>query len=136
MRRPGRLSATGIIGHIDHRRTFRWACAGHPPPMLLRRGTVSLLDSEHRSPLFGVLPGHQHTTATDSLRDGDLLLFYTDGMVERRGEDITEGIGVLRETLLSCDGLTPQRAQDTIVAGYAGEALEDGTCLLALQVGS
>ncbi|WP_455351720.1 PP2C family protein-serine/threonine phosphatase [Streptomyces sp. SYSU K217416] len=132
---PAALTATGIIGHIDGERTFRWACAGHPPPMLLRRGEASVLDTEHRGPLFGVMPGHQYATATVSLEGGDLLLFYTDGMIERRGEDITQGIAALRGTLLSCDGLTPQQALDTITSGYLREAHEDDACLLALQVG-
>ncbi|MFD3542217.1 PP2C family protein-serine/threonine phosphatase [Streptomyces sp. NPDC058662] len=131
---PMAETATGIIGHIDEDRTFRWACAGHPPPLLLREGQASALGTGHRGPLFGVLPGHAYGTSAFSLRPDDLLLLYTDGMVERRGEDITKGIDTLRTVLASCAGLTAREALDRIMAAYAPDDHEDDTCLLAVRL--
>ncbi|WP_405706032.1 serine/threonine-protein phosphatase [Streptomyces xanthophaeus] len=116
---PAAGTATGIIGHVDVERNFRWAWAGHPPPLLLRDGVASALGTEHRGPLFGMLPGYEYATATLALRPGDLLLLYTDGMVERRGEDITSGIANLCTVLKECTGLTAQEALDRIMAAHA-----------------
>ncbi|MEW2135220.1 PP2C family protein-serine/threonine phosphatase [Streptomyces sp. NPDC005409] len=132
---PAAETATGIIGHIDRGRRFRWACAGHPAPLLLRDGAASALDTAHRGPLFGLLPGHEYGTATVELSPGDLLLLYTDGMVERRGEDITDGIEHLGKVLAGCGGLGPQDTLDRIMEAYTPEENEDDTCLLALSVG-
>ncbi|MEU9254905.1 PP2C family protein-serine/threonine phosphatase [Streptomyces sp. NPDC048270] len=131
---PAAQTATGIIGHVDARRDFRWACAGHPAPLLLRDGRATALDTGHRGPLFGMLPGYEYATATLALRPGDLLLLYTDGMVERRGEDITAGIEALRAELVACDGLTAQAALDRIMAAYTPQTHEDDTCLLAIRL--
>lgn len=127
-------TATGIIGHIDGERHFRWACAGHPAPLLLRDGRASELDTSHRGPLFGLLPGHEFATATVPLRRGDLLLLYTDGMVERRGEDIGQGIETLRRVLVSCAGLGAQEAMDRLMAAFTPEQNEDDTCLVAVRL--
>ncbi|MGW0391218.1 PP2C family protein-serine/threonine phosphatase [Streptomyces sp. NPDC003042] len=131
---PAAETATGVIGHIDTGRRLRWACAGHPAPLLLRDGVASALDTAHRGPLFGLLPGHEYETATVALHPGDLLLLYTDGMVERRGEDITHGIDVLREVLLTCGGLSPQKTLDRIMDAYTLEDHEDDACVVALGV--
>ncbi|WP_030716014.1 PP2C family protein-serine/threonine phosphatase [Streptomyces sp. NRRL F-2580] len=131
---PAAETATAIIGHIDQERRFRWACAGHPAPLLLREGAASVLDTEHRGPLFGLLPGHEYETTTTDLLPGDLLVLYTDGMVERRGEDITDSIDVLRKVLMGCSGLGPQDTLDRIMDAYAPEEHEDDTCLVALGI--
>ncbi|MER5726751.1 PP2C family protein-serine/threonine phosphatase [Streptomyces sp. NPDC002138] len=129
---PAAETATGIIGHIDAGHTLRWACAGHPAPLLLRDGRAEALDTGHRGPLFGLVPGHAYATATVRLRPGDLLLLYTDGLVERRGEDITEGIAALMAVLVSCAGLTPQETLDRVMGSFVVEDHEDDTCLVAL----
>ncbi|MFE5536007.1 PP2C family protein-serine/threonine phosphatase [Streptomyces sp. NPDC056519] len=128
-------TATGVIGHIDGERNFLWACAGHPAPLLLRDGQASELDTSHRGPLFGLLSGHAYATATVPLRPGDLLLLYTDGMVERRGEDIGQGIEGLRRVLVSCAGLGAQETMDRLMAAFTPEENEDDTCLVAVRLG-
>ncbi|MER7759654.1 PP2C family protein-serine/threonine phosphatase [Streptomyces sp. NPDC097619] len=131
---PAAQTATGVIGHIDRERRFRWASAGHPAPLLLRAGGAAKLDADHRGPLFGVLPGHEYATATVALEPGDLLVLYTDGLVERRGEDIVEGIDGLRRVLEGCAGLGAQEAMDRIVAAFTPEDNEDDTCLVAVRL--
>lgn len=131
---PAAETATAVIGHIDAGRNLRWASAGHPAPLLLRGHTATTLDTEHRGPLFGLLPGHEYATATVRLLPGDLLLLYTDGMVERRGEDITYGIESLRKVLESCAGAGVRETLDRVMSADPTEEHEDDACLLAIRL--
>jgi PAS domain S-box-containing protein len=64
--------------------------AGHPPPVVLRRdGTVRQLPSPGDAPL-GVEPDPRRLVMFP-LGEGDLLLAFTDGLIERREEDIDTG---------------------------------------------
>src|SRR5215467_8272626 len=72
-------SASVIAGYFDPReRVLSWAQAGHPPPVLIR----------------GACRGG-YEAQTVQLRRGDLLLLYSDGLVERRDRPIDEGIATL-----------------------------------------
>ncbi|MFF2194836.1 PP2C family protein-serine/threonine phosphatase [Streptomyces sp. NPDC058157] len=126
-------TATAVIGHLHGDRRLVWACAGHPAPLLLHRGTATALGTGHRGPLLGLLPGEAYATAEVVLEPGDLLLLYTDGLVERRGEDLDDGIDALRERLAGSGGGDARRTLDAVVAHYAADRLEDDTCLVLVQ---
>ncbi|QGV82228.1 PP2C family protein-serine/threonine phosphatase [Streptomyces ficellus] len=131
---PSSATATVAVGHVDAERVLRWTCAGHPAPLLLREGRAYALPTEHRGPLLGVLPGHQYDTAEFQLEQGDVLLLYTDGVVERRGQDIAEGIHALTGLLAAGDGLSPQGMVDRITDVYERGVHDDDACLLAVRV--
>lgn len=87
--------------------------AGHPPPLALSaEGTPQFLDGARSVPL-GVLPfpGYQEETVT--LESGGALVLYTDGLVERRAENLDRGLDRLSvaasegplETEALCDRL-------------------------------
>jgi serine phosphatase RsbU (regulator of sigma subunit) len=68
---------------LDHLQVIN---AGHPPPVLLAAdGQIELL--EHPSTLILGVGGGQRAVRFAEFRPGDRLLLYTDGLVERRGED-------------------------------------------------
>ncbi|MFH7597398.1 PP2C family protein-serine/threonine phosphatase [Streptomyces racemochromogenes] len=127
-------TATAVIGHLDHDRRLVWACAGHPAPLLLHGGAATALDTRHRGPLLGLLPGETYAVDEVALERGDLLLLYTDGLVERRGEDLEDGIDALRAILADCAGRDARQTLDAVVAHYADDSLEDDTCLVAVEV--
>ncbi|WP_328918605.1 serine/threonine-protein phosphatase [Streptomyces jietaisiensis] len=84
-------TATSVIAHYcSDRGLLRWTCAGHPPPLLVRRGGVRFLDPPPEGPglPLGVLPGTPYTAAETPLRPGDVVLLYSDGLIERRGSDL------------------------------------------------
>jgi PAS domain S-box-containing protein len=84
--------ATCMFGVLDlEASTFRWSNAGHPPPLLLRAGAATFL-TESTGVLLGVTAGAGMTEATTGLRDGDFLVLYTDGLVERRNESLQAGL--------------------------------------------
>ena len=88
----GLAFATCMFGVLDLRTsTFRWSNAGHPPPLLLRQGTATFL-TEGSGVLLGVSAGAGMEEATTELREGDLLVLYTDGLVERRDESLQVGL--------------------------------------------
>ncbi|MEW1635352.1 PP2C family protein-serine/threonine phosphatase [Streptomyces sp. NPDC093801] len=127
-------TATSVIGHLDGERRLVWACAGHPAPLLLRGGAATALGTGHRGPLLGLLPGEAYEVDEVALERGDLLLLYTDGLVERRGEDLEDGIDALRGLLAGCAGRDARQTLDAVVAGCADGSLEDDTCLVAVEV--
>ncbi|GGX57851.1 PP2C family protein-serine/threonine phosphatase [Streptomyces fructofermentans] len=70
------------------------ACAGHPPPMVLRAdGDVA--EVHVSGVLMGVLDGHRYRTATVRLNPGDTVVMFTDGLTEAR-----DAGGVMFETRL------------------------------------
>ncbi|MEV6937202.1 SpoIIE family protein phosphatase [Streptomyces sp. NPDC051132] len=95
---PGSI-ATCVYAVLDTRRDrLRVAVAGHLPPA--RRdpgGNVTFLDEEVGPPL-GV-GRHRYTEQEVALPPGARLLLYTDGLVERRGRPIDDGLRQLRKLL-------------------------------------
>lgn len=80
--------ATVLVGVVDPGRgRVALASAGHPPPILVTGGQAEEVPVSVR-PLLGVGAGEAVTTVVD-LPPGASLLFYTDGLVERRGADLT-----------------------------------------------
>ena len=79
--------------------SVRWASAGHPPPLLRRaNGTTRVLEGT-----AGVL-GFEDAVYDDRslpLAASDSLIFYTDGLIERRGETIDDGLHRLSQAVAS-----------------------------------
>jgi serine phosphatase RsbU (regulator of sigma subunit) len=74
------------------------ANAGHPPPVVMRAdGNAVQLPVADGSPL-GVAPQHRHQTVVP-FKAGDTVVAFTDGLIERRDEDITAGQERLLETV-------------------------------------
>ncbi|MFB7501290.1 PP2C family protein-serine/threonine phosphatase [Streptomyces sp. NPDC056161] len=97
----GALSTTAVqtvIAWREHRITY--SSAGHPPPALVHpNGFVQFLDQATDPPL-GASPEHTpRPQATITYEEGAILVLYTDGLIERRGEDIDQGIQRLSDHL-------------------------------------
>ncbi len=72
---------------------FSVGSAGHPPPVKFSAGSGRWTVLEGRSgPLLGVLGGVDFPRYTGVLRHGDALLLYTDGVIETRNRDLSDGI--------------------------------------------
>ncbi len=112
-------------------RTLRWAQAGHLPPLLVRDGAARAL----RPPaglLLGAVNEAKYAEASESLQPGDVLLLYTDGLIEQRGVPIDDSLAKLTER-------ARQQARDTgsladeIVASSISDTADDA-CLLAISI--
>lgn len=66
--------------------SVRLVNCGHPPPMLLRRGDVQVIEATDPSPplALGVFACDGYAVDTVPFQEGDLLLLYTDGVSETR----------------------------------------------------
>ena len=73
---------------------LRWARAGHPPAVLVRNAKARLLP-QPRGVLLGADAGACYEEASTTLRPGDTLVLFTDGLVERRDKSIDESIKTL-----------------------------------------
>ncbi|MGP3976172.1 SpoIIE family protein phosphatase [Streptomyces sp. 8N114] len=91
--------ATCLYAVYDPRRNqCRIASAGHLPPVLVpARGEPRLIEVPTGTPLG--LGGGEHGTVPVDLNPGDLLVLYTDGLVETRRDDIEDRLDVLLNLL-------------------------------------
>ncbi|MEV7690078.1 ATP-binding SpoIIE family protein phosphatase [Streptomyces bungoensis] len=109
-----------------------YASAGHLP-ILVRdeHGTVSRAD-EPTGPPLGT-GGWMHASGSIALGPGSTAVLYTDGLVERRNEDLDEGIAALERALSGATG-TPQVVCDRLVrsAGVTADH-DDDVAVLVLQ---
>jgi serine phosphatase RsbU (regulator of sigma subunit)/anti-sigma regulatory factor (Ser/Thr protein kinase) len=72
----------------------RWVNAGHPPPVLVEGSDARYLSGEASVPL-GVLPFPTYEEASAPMEPGSAILLYTDGLIERPGEHIDDGLAQL-----------------------------------------
>jgi sigma-B regulation protein RsbU (phosphoserine phosphatase) len=74
---------TVFLGLLDHESgTLIYSSAGHPPPLLSQDGQVERLKSVS-SPM-GVFADARYRDTETGIREGSLLLLYTDGITEAR----------------------------------------------------
>lgn len=66
--------------------------AGHLPALQLSAGTGRWQEKTGEGPLLGVYDGAEFTPARGNLRRGDVLMLFTDGLVETSDREISEGI--------------------------------------------
>ena len=74
--------------------SVRWVNAGHPAPLMVVAGAPAFLQGGGSVPL-GVLPFPTYEEVSAPMTPGSTLLLYTDGLVERPGENIDDGMAEL-----------------------------------------
>jgi serine phosphatase RsbU (regulator of sigma subunit) len=130
--------ATAVLAKLERdepvgRRTLRWSNAGHPPPVLLAPdGSTRLLEAD-ADLLLGLQPDSPRTDQAVELDGEASVVFYTDGLVERRGAPLEEGLRWLTGTLEGLHRLSAEQLCDHLL-GEIGNAHEDDTALLVLRV--
>lgn len=116
--------------------------AGHNPPLLLRRGEAGVIRTSQPSLPLGIDEAAQYASAAMEVEPGDVLLLYTDGIVDaenRQGEPF--GTDRLRSTLRQHAGLPAQALcgaieQDVLQHAGGQPALDDLTLVVLRCVGS
>ncbi len=131
----GRM-ATLACGELDLRSgLLRYACAGHPPPLLVPvDGEPRYLWEGRSMPLATTEAAVVRTEAEVQLAPGDRVVLYTDGLIERRRRSFDDGL----EVLALHSALTRRSPLPAFVEGL-GSALHsdavdrDDVCILVLE---
>ncbi|MEV0259669.1 ATP-binding SpoIIE family protein phosphatase [Streptomyces sp. NPDC050732] len=118
--------------HDPNEGSLVYASAGHLP-ILVRdeNGTIHKAE-EPTGPPLGT-GGWLHTSGSVPLGPGSTAVLYTDGLVERRSEDIDEGVASLERALAGATG-TPQVVCDRLIRALGVTAdHDDDVAVLVLQ---
>ena len=128
--------ASNLVAMFDpETSTLTYSSAGHLPALLRRGGTGEVVRLSHAlGPLLGPFADAVYTQNVVDVESGDVLVMYTDGLVEHHDEDLRAGISHLEQViaawppgaLLDCEAL----ARDVAPSPHA-----DDLCLLVVRFG-
>jgi serine phosphatase RsbU (regulator of sigma subunit) len=125
--------ASAVVARYDPASgTLEWAQAGHPPPLRTRDGTTAELPRP-AGMMLGVVPEPVYETTSVTIRPGDVLLFYTDGLIEHRGRSPEDG---LRPVIATLDRLSSRGSRQPLadlLEQLNRANPDDDTCILAIR---
>ncbi|MGW5201047.1 PP2C family protein-serine/threonine phosphatase [Streptomyces spiralis] len=135
-------TATLVFGRIERGRgqgglyTFGWSNAGHLPPLLVGAdgSTRYLAPARHGIPV-GIEASCPRFSHEEVLPPGSTLLLFTDGLVERRGQDIDTGLDDLAERAARLATAPPEELCDALIS-RGRQVFDDDVALLALRIPS
>ena len=133
---PTQMASSVYLLFEPERDDLAVVVAGHPPPLLVQGGRTRFV-SEDGSPVHG-LGEVPRASARVPFAVGDLLLLYTDGLVERRGESIDIGLKRLQaaaeELLTSADDDTDlDEVLDELTEAVSDPDRHDDVAVLAFR---
>jgi serine phosphatase RsbU (regulator of sigma subunit) len=136
------MASTACFADVDPADGLcRVASAGHPPPLLVGRGTTARYVYERAlGPPLGLLAmgGGEQSMLELKLAPGATVLLYTDGLIERRGEDLGKGLMRLaeiaeRELSAAPDGELEGACNRIVQACAPASITADDVALLAFR---
>ncbi len=127
---PEETTTTCVLARVEHapggRRQLHYSVAGHPPPLLVGpEGTARYLDRAQDVLLGGLATDLVRSSSVEPLPPGSTVFLYTDGLIERPGQDIDSGLAWLRR---KAAGLATVPLADfcrELVAGVVAESNDD-----------
>ncbi|WP_329158112.1 serine/threonine-protein phosphatase [Streptomyces sp. NBC_01717] len=138
---PGEHFITALVLDIpDHGSQAQMINCGHCPPLLVHDHQVTVLHSRCPAPPLGMctlpaaLPASTHRTDPFTFETGDILLLYTDGVIEARSP--TGAFYPLAERVASFSATSPdallRHIHDDLLA-HVGQEPTDDAALLAIE---
>jgi PAS domain S-box-containing protein len=110
------------------------ASAGHPPPLLTTSDGATRYLEDGTGLLLGMDPGVRRVHARAELPAGCTLLLYTDGLIERRGESLDQGMDRLRRKTAALARAPLEVFLDELLIGLGADNTDD-IAVLALRPG-
>ncbi|MEU5883117.1 PP2C family protein-serine/threonine phosphatase [Spirillospora sp. NPDC047279] len=127
------LATCAYLVYDPDDRTCRLVSAGHPPPILIQPdGTAAPLDLPANTPIGLGLPEYrlrEFEVREVELRDGSILVLYTDGLIEHRGRGLAEGLAELRGLLDAPAAPLPDLC-DAVISGLVSQERQDDDATL------
>jgi PAS domain S-box-containing protein len=127
--------ATVVYAELDlGRNVVRYACAGHPPPLVVTRRHVVELMEGRTTPLAALPDAPDAQEGVHPFLPGSVLVLYSDGLIERRGEALDVGMERLRTLLANLPSDHPESLADRLIAELTGDVpQDDDVALLCLR---
>lgn len=126
-------AATATLAYIEldlGSGAIRYACAGHPPPLIVSPdGSTRFLWGGRSAPL-GSLFEERRGQGDARLEEGETLILYTDGLVERRTAGIDVGLERLADAARRLERDAPRLADEICDALLEGPQQDDDVCVL------
>ncbi|WP_300007248.1 SpoIIE family protein phosphatase [Pseudonocardia sp.] len=131
----GARASAAICVVLDTRTgDLRWARAGHPPPLVIdAAGAARYLDGAHGC-VLGVRGAPPFTECRDVLGPGGTVVLYTDGLVERRGENVDEGFDRLARAASAAGRPVGQLVPALLDASLDGSGPADDVALIVARL--
>ncbi|MGH9098834.1 MAG: PP2C family protein-serine/threonine phosphatase [Acidimicrobiales bacterium] len=127
------LFATVMCGLADvSRHEITLASAGHPPPVLRTDGAAAAARVQAAPPIGILSSSASVETLTIRTPPGSLLVAYTDGLIERRGEAIETGIARLAK-VADREPRTADALLDELLSEFKADDADDDVALVALR---
>ncbi|MFB0631474.1 SpoIIE family protein phosphatase [Streptomyces sp. AB3(2024)] len=118
--------------HDPNEGLLAYASAGHLPILVRDEDGTVRRAADPTGPPLGT-GGWLHSSGTIALGPGSTAVLYTDGLVERRGEDIDEGVAALERALSGAQG-TPAIICDRLMRALGVDAdHDDDVAVMVLQ---
>jgi serine phosphatase RsbU (regulator of sigma subunit)/anti-sigma regulatory factor (Ser/Thr protein kinase) len=135
----GEMVATALYMVIDpDAGQARFASAGHLPPLVMAADGATRFLEHTPAPPLGVMEHTGYETWESELQPGSSVLLYTDGVVERRGEQLDVGLerlrGVLSEGETDLEALSTRILARACAGGAGGAGPQDDAALLVVRL--
>jgi serine phosphatase RsbU (regulator of sigma subunit) len=140
-RTPMFASAFFLVADIETK-TMTFANAGHPSPLHLRRDCKTVSPLAHAEadagPALGVLADYNYASFECPLHSGDLILLFTDGLVEVMHDGDEYGEERLRKAIERRSHMAASPLLDELITEIKdygdGKVFEDDVCLVGMEV--
>jgi serine phosphatase RsbU (regulator of sigma subunit) len=132
--------ATAAVARLESepatgRCLLRWANAGHPPPILTGPdGGTTVLGGPIGDLMLGVDCTAERAETVVELAPGSTMLMYTDGLIERPGRTLDEGIDRLVRLLAGLARSPLEDLCDAVLEGMLRGTPRDDVAIVAVRI--
>jgi anti-sigma regulatory factor (Ser/Thr protein kinase) len=127
--------ATLLYGVVDPERgRMHLASAGHPPPLVIGPQGDAWFAEGPAGPPLGVVRFPVYEESTISLQPGATVVLYTDGLIERPGVSLDQGLDWLRNVAAGISGGLDDFCAALIRASLHQTPQADDVALLAIRL--
>jgi hypothetical protein len=130
---PAAACATVVCAVVDLTElVITYSNAGHPPPLLVQGDEVVWLEQALATPLAVDEPIRRE--ARLNVRPDDLLVLYTDGLVERRHENLDEGLLRLAKAAVASRDEPVEEIANRLIEELVGTTARDDVALVVKRI--